>query len=362
MPNMREERAMNLNARSNRSRIALVTALLVLAMSMPSAQAADAVEQKDVDITVVRDPQLGAQMAIANHYGYFKDEGLNVTIHWTQSGADIITVMAGGSAYLAAGSMFGQVLFVNQGIPVKTIAALADISETQGFALSPGVKLVSPKELEGKKLAFTQGSPSPLLLAKMAKMFGFDMAKVQLINMNQPEGIVAASKGEVQGLLGWQPNLYRLTTMGGTMYATGTTLYVGDKPQHLPDNDRLQMNHSQLLAAQSWIDGKPNTLKAVLRALLRANELLAKDRPKALDAMEKELRVDRDALTVMADANKYSLALDSRFVDSLGFIGDWAVSINRTTRRPTPDEALAPALLRSLDPSLVSYTTSKAEK
>jgi len=340
----------------------IAAALLALLTVAPPGRAADTIEQKDVDITVVRDPQLGAQMAIANHYGYFKDEGLNVAIHWTQSGADVITVMAGGSVYLAAGSVFGQVLFVNQGIPVKTIAALADIAETQGFVLSPGVKLAGPKELEGKKLAFTQGSPSPLLLAKMAKMFDFDMAKVTLVNMNQSEGVVAASKGEVAGLLGWQPNLYRLTTMGGTLYATGTTLYVGDKPQRLPDDDRLQMNHSLLLASQSWIDGKPNTLKAVMRALLRANDLIAKDRPKALDALEQELRIDRDALAVMVDANKYSLALDRNAAASLAFIGEWAVSINRAPRAAKPEEAFAPELLRSLDPSLVSWTTTKAEK
>jgi len=329
---------------------------------VPLARAAEPVEQKDIDIHVVRDPQLGAQMAIADHYGYFKDEGLNVTIHWAQSGADIITVMAGGSAYLAAGSMFGQVLFLNQGMPIKSIAALADISEAQGFVLSPGVKLASPKELEGKKIAFTQGSPSPLLLAKMAKTFDFDMMKVSLVNMNQPEGVIAASKGDVQGLLGWQPNLYRLVTMGGTLCATGTTLYIGAQPQHLPDEDRLQMNHSLLLAAQDWIDKKPKTLKAVLRAILRANELIVKDRAKALDALEKQLRVERDALTVMVDSNKYSLAFDRNLVASLGFIGDWAVSINRAKRPAKPDEAFAPELLSSIDPSLVTYTTTKAEK
>jgi len=346
----------------NRVGLTLAAALIALMGGIAEARAADTIEQKDVDLAVVRDPQLGAQMAIADFYGYFKDEGLNVTIHWNQSGADIITVMAGGSAYLAAGSVFGQVLFTNQGLPIKIIAALADIAETQGFALSPGVKLGTPKELEGKKLAFTQGSPSPLLLAKMAKMFDFDMSKVSLVNMNQSEGVVAASKGDVQGLLGWQPNLYRLTTMGGTLYATGTTLYVTDKPQRLPDDDRLQMNHSTLLAATDWIEKKPNTLKAVMRALLRANDLLAKDRPKALDALEKQLRIDRDALTIMVDANKYSLALDKGAAASLQFVGDWAVSINRAKRPVTPDEAFAPALLRSLDPSLVSYATTKAEK
>jgi hypothetical protein len=89
---------------------------------------------------------------------------------------------------------------------------------------------------------------------------------------------------------------------------------------------------------------------------------LARDRPKALDAMEKELRVDRDALTVMAEANKYSLALDRNVAASLAFIRQWAVSINRAPRPATPEEALAPELLRSLDPSLVSWTTTIAEK
>jgi ABC-type nitrate/sulfonate/bicarbonate transport system substrate-binding protein len=349
---------------SGRSRLygSAIAAALLLFATVPLQARADNLEQKDVEIAVVRDPQLGAQMAIADHYGYFKDEGLNVSIHWVQSGADIITVMAGGSVYLGAGSVFGQVLFATKGMPIKTIAALADISETQGFVLSPGVKLANPRELEGRKLAFTEGSPSPLLLAAMAKMFDFDMGKVKLVNMNQSEGVVASSKGDVDGLLGWQPNLYRLTTMGGTLYATGTTLYVAATPQRLPDDQRLQMNHSLLLAAQSWIDTKPNTLKAVLRALLRANDLLAKDRPKALDAMEKELRVDRDALTIMADANKYSLALDRNAAASLAFIGQWAVSINRAPRPATPEEAFAPELLRSLDPSLVTWTTAKAEK
>jgi len=338
--------------------LALAVALSAMVSASSAVLAAD-VEQKDIDIAVVRDPQLGAQMAIADYYGYFKDEGLNVTIHWVQSGADIITVMAGGSAYLGAGSVFGQVLFSTKSMPIKTISALADIAETQGFVLSPGVKLASPRELEGKKLAFTEGSPSPLLLAAMAKMFDFDIAKVKLVNMNQSEGVVAASKGDVDGLLGWQPNLYRLVKLGGTLYATGTTLYVTGKPQRLADRDRLQKNHSLLLAAQSWIDGKPNTLKAILRTLLRANDLLAKDRPKALDAMEKELRVDRDALTVMAEANKYSLALDHNAADSLAFIGEWAVSIHRAPRVPTPEEAFAPELLRSIDPSLVSWTTAE---
>ena len=158
----------------------------------PTANAAGGLEQPQIEIAAVRDPQLGAQVAIAEALGYFKDEGLDATVHWNQSGADVITVMAGGSQYIGTGGVFAEVVFGGQSLPIKIIAGLADIAETQGFVLSPGVKLASPKELEGKKLAFTQGNSQVLILAKLAKMYGFDTGKITMVNMNPSEGVVAA--------------------------------------------------------------------------------------------------------------------------------------------------------------------------
>jgi ABC-type nitrate/sulfonate/bicarbonate transport system substrate-binding protein len=230
-------------------------------MAMTSAAFGQAIEQKAIEIAAVRDPQLGAQVAIADFYGYFKDEGLDVTVRWLQSAADTLTVMAGGDQNIGTGGTFTQIVFGGQKLPIKTIAPLADIAETQG-------------------------NSQILILAKLAKTYGFDMAKVQLINMNPSEGIVAASKGEVQGMLGWQPNLYRITTLGGSMYATGVSMQKGGVMTALPFEDRLQYNHSTLLASQKWIDEKPGVLKAVVKALLKATALLEKDRPAALTALE----------------------------------------------------------------------------
>ncbi len=319
------------------------------------AFAAGAIEQADIEIAGVRDPQLGAQLAIAEHYGLFKQAGLNATIHWNQSAADTLTVMAGGSQYLGVGGAFTQIVFSGQKLPIRIIAALADIAPTQGFALSPGVKLASPKELEGKKLAWTQGNSQILILAKLAKIYGFDMGKVKLVNMNPAEGVVAASKGDVDGLLGWQPNLYRLVTMGGTMYTTATTSYINGKPEEYAFADRLQYNNSVLHAAQDWIDHKPNTLKAVLGVIKQATAMINADRPKALEAMGKVLKIDPEPLAVMAGANQYGMAIDSRLVTTIEFVNDWALSIKRIPNPVTPEDALAPQLLAQLDPALVSW-------
>lgn len=318
------------------------------------ARAAGKLESTTIEIAGVRDPQLGAQLAIADAYGYFKDEGLDANLHWNQSAADTLTTMASGVP-VGVGGIFTQVVFGGQHLPIKTITALADISETQGFVISPGVNLASPKELEGKKLAFTQGNSQVLLLAKLAKDYGFDAKKVTLVNMQPSEGVVAASKGDVQGLLGWQPNLYRLEQLGGKMYANGTTLYVTGKEQRLPYESWLQYNHSVLLASQEWIDTKPNTLQALLRVIKRATDLLSSDRPKALAAMKEKLRIDADALAVMATANKYGMGLDDHLAKSLAFQSGWAMDIGRIKTPVTPAEAFAPSILSAVDPSLVSF-------
>ena len=334
-------------------------AVAVLALGGVTSQARGAagaaIEQPTLEIAAVRDPQLGAQVAIADALGYFKDEGLNVTVRWTQSGGDIITFMAGGNQNIGTGGTFTEVVLKAQNFPIRTIAQLADIAGTQGIALSPGVKLKHPKDLEGKRLAFTQGNSQVIILAKMAKQYGFDQTKVTMVNLNPSEGVVAASKGDVDVFLGWQPNLYRLVKLGGTMYATGRVSYVTGTPEVLPTERRFQFNNAVLLASESWIKEKPNTLQAVLRALNRATDLINRDRGAALRVLEKEIRVERDALEVMVNANVYSLALNEDVASSIKDMSDWALSIKRIPRAVTPDEGIHTKLLEEVDPRLVTW-------
>jgi len=329
--------------------------LLAATLALPALRArAAALETTSVEIAGVRDPQLGAQLAVADTYGYFKDEGLDVSLHYNQSAADTLTTMAAGIP-VGVGGIFTQVVLAGQGLPVRTVSALADIAETQGFVISPNVKLATPKDLEGKKLAFTQGNSQVLILAKMAQMFGFDMKKVTLVNMQPSEGVVAASKGDVAGLLGWQPNLFRLVQLGGSNYANGTTLFVTGQEQKLPFEDRLQYNHSVLLMSQEFLDKSPNTATAILRAMKKATDLIQNDRPKAMEAMRQKLRIDADALDVMATANKYGMGIDASLARSLAFQSDWAMQVNRIKAPIDPAVAFAPGPLTALDPALVTW-------
>jgi NitT/TauT family transport system substrate-binding protein len=330
-------------------------ALGTLASAALVGRAAATPEVANIEIIGVRDPQLGAQLAIASEFNLFREQGLTATIRWTQSAADTLTIMGGGSAHIGVGGSFTQVVFGGQRLPIRTISALADIAETQGFVLAPGVRLAHPRELEGKRIAFTQGNSQVVLLAKLASLFGFDATKVQLVNMNQSEGIVAASRGDVQGLMGWQPNLYRLVAMGGTLYCTGATLYVNGRAEPRAADDLLLFNHSTLMASQEWIDTRPNALAALLRALLAANRILAEDRPRAMAALGRVLRIDAPALEVMVNANKYGLGITPGLIASHRFQSEWAMSIGRVPAPPPPEACFTTRIVEMVDPALATW-------
>jgi len=330
--------------------------LLLLFLVLGLGQAHAQVEQAAFDLPAVRDPQLGAQIAIADQLGYFKDEGLTVTVKWQQSGGDIITLMASGQQGVAGGGSFAQIVLGGQKLPVRTIAPLANIAGTQGFVLSPKTKLASPKDLEGKKLAHTQGNSQVLILAKLGKQYGFDPAKVTLVNMQPSEGVVAASKGDVDGLLGWQPNLFRLVKLGGTLYTTATVSYITGKPEQLTGDKQLLHVYAFLLASDTWIKEKPKTLKALIRALKRGNDLMVNDRNKALDALEKGLRIDdRDALKVMTEANHYTMAFDEDAALAIRSQSEWALEIKRIPSAVSPDDVFSTGLMAQVDPKPVTW-------
>lgn len=324
---------------------------LIAAFGAAEANAQAKLEQTDVAIVATRDTQVGVQLAIADALGYFKDEGLQVSPKWVQSGDDVVQLLGSAAVPMGCASTFGATLLAAQRIPIHAVQGLADMAGTQGFVLAPNVKLASPKELEGKKLAYTNGNPQILILAKLAKAYGFDLSKVTLVNMQPSEGLVAADKGEVAGLLSFEPFLYRLVAMGGSRYATGRLSWVTGQQK----DDRLLYLNAVLMVQDSWSKEKPNTVKAVMRAFDRATKFLASDRQKSVEIIQQGIKIDPAAIATIMNVNSYSSALTPEIASSVSDLSDWALSIKRIPIAVKPGDVIDATLLSAVNPSLVTW-------
>ena len=115
---------------------------------------------------------------------------------------------------MGCASTFGATLLAAQRIPVRAVQGVADMAGTQGFVLSPKVKLGSPKELEGKKLAYTNGNLTTVTYPTAS-------ANVDVFGYDRTDRMTSASfkrSSTVQASLNYSPrsNSGQLTTTAQT--------------------------------------------------------------------------------------------------------------------------------------------------
>src|SRR4051812_8235746 len=116
----------------------------------------------------------------AQAQGYFKSEGLDVTIHPPSDATDILKVVAAGTDTFGISYQTDVLQARAAGVPVKSIAAMVQHPLNTVMTLQSS-GLTRPKQLEGKKVG-TTGLPSdePLLRTVLAAD-GASIDKIELV-------------------------------------------------------------------------------------------------------------------------------------------------------------------------------------
>lgn len=114
---------------------------------------------------------VGVQFADQN--GYFKAENLDVSISWTQGGAETVQAVATGSVDAAIGTGFlGVIGAYAKGMPVRVIAThAAGIPDVFWYVKSDS-PIKSLKDFAGKKIAYSRpgGTSQVILLSAVASL------------------------------------------------------------------------------------------------------------------------------------------------------------------------------------------------
>ena len=319
-----------------------------------SARANPALETSAITLGGNRDPQLGAQIIVAHLKGYFKDEGLDATISWTDTSGDLLPLMASGSVNIAGIGIANIANLIQRGVKAKAIASLCDYSGTQGLVLRPGLKLSSPKELAGRKFAAPTTSPHEMAIAELGQRYGFDASTVTLARMQPSEGVVAAARGDVDGVLTYPPFLGRILDMGGTLYFTGSATYFDGRETKLDTKDRLLNVRSVLAGNEDWMKANPNTTLAVLRAVMRGNDFIVGHLDETAQMLATFLKSTPDVMQQSLKANVYTMAMDEGLIGSIGFVSGWLQKIGQLKAPIVPAETLDTSWLARSKPDLVS--------
>jgi NitT/TauT family transport system substrate-binding protein len=305
-----------------------------------------------LDVYGTRDPQLMALPSLAEVNGYFKDEGLTVTRHFVASAGELPNMLASGNISMGCGGVTTIMILAGQGVPVYGIVQQGDISGTQALVL--GKRLASatdPKALNGVKVGQTQGNSPIEVWTGLATELGVDLKSVRMFNLKPPELVVALDKGDIDVMASFQPYIYRATTAGARLIATGNRSYW---PGREGPRNWVRSN-SIAIVTKAMLEKSPNALAAYVRAVTRAAKDIQADMGKAAQKLAPELRIEPEVLPALMKFNRYTTDFDDSVEASFKFTNAWLLREGRISKPVEPRDVLATNIAEKVDPALVKW-------
>ena len=214
---------------------------------------------------------------VALDKGYYKDEGLDVSILRGQGSADAIKKVAAGAAQIGFADAGSLILARgNDGVPVKLVSIVYASPPQALYALADS-GITGPKDLEGKTVADTASSSIRLLFPAYAKAAGIDPDKVEW---------VAAESGSLPSLL----SNGRVDAIG--QFIVGEPLLAATaapkKLARLAYKDAgLDYYGNGIIATEETIETNPEMVKAFVRATIKGMEDAFADPEEAAEILAK---------------------------------------------------------------------------
>jgi NitT/TauT family transport system substrate-binding protein len=241
------------------------------ALAAPALLRAQALEKPKLSIAVGGKNLLYyLPLTIAEQLGYFKAEGLDLTIVDFAGGARALQAVVGGSADVVSGAFEHTVNMQFKGQPMRAFVL-------QGRA--PQIVLgINPKtmpnyrsvaDLKGKKVGVTApGSSTNVMVNFILAKAGLKPADVSIIGVGASQGAVAAMRsGQIDAISNLDPVITLLARSGDLKIVADTRI--------VAESDKIfggPMPAGCLYAPQPFIDKHPATAQALANAIVRANK------------------------------------------------------------------------------------------
>jgi NitT/TauT family transport system substrate-binding protein len=132
--------------------------------------------------------------------GYFKDEGLDVSIIPSQGTAQAIQAVESGTANIAFVDVPSAVLARANGSRLRMIAVNYQKAPYAIFSLSNGGNVTQASQLEGLNLGSGAGSFTPKVIEGFMAQQGLDPAKLRITNIAPPARASALLSGQVPAI------------------------------------------------------------------------------------------------------------------------------------------------------------------
>ncbi|MBP9905987.1 MAG: ABC transporter substrate-binding protein [Rhodoferax sp.] len=243
----------------------------IAAASLPLLATAQSLEKSKVILAVGGKNLLYyLPLTIAEQMGYFKAEGLDVTIVDFAGGAKALQAVVGGSADVVSGAFEHTVNMQFKGQPMRAFV-LQGATPQIVLGVSPKTlpNFKSIADLKGKKVGVSApGSSTNVVVNFLLAKAGLKPSDVSIVGVGTGSGAVAAMRsGQIDAMSNLDPVITLLLRSGDLKIVSDTRL-----PAESEKVFGGPMPAGCLYAPQPFIDKNPNTVQALTNAMVRASK------------------------------------------------------------------------------------------
>lgn len=310
----------------------------------PSQNAAKPSAESNQKITFAYTYQPQSTLAhVATAKGYFKEEGLDVQPLMRSFGKEALQALLENKAEFATVAETPVMFSGLKGDKIFVIANIEASTTNNAVVARKTAGINAPSDLKGKRVGFTAGTTSDFFLDSFLTANGLTRQDIQPVGLTPDEMQEAMVAKKIDAVSTWN---YPLTVIAQKLGSEAVVFY----------DRQIYTETFNITAQQDFVKAKPETVKRFLRALVKAEDFVAKNPDEAQAIMATTTKIDKRLIRDVWNAFNYRVILDQKLLLTLEDEARWAIKNKHTDKTVMPDYAsyIHSDSLRAVKPEAVS--------
>lgn len=299
---------------------------------------------QSVELWTSRDAQQGSLPIIAQEQGFFRDNGADVTVKFVSSGSELPAGMAGGTIPIAVAAATNPMAMAASGIPVKILAQISDISGIMQVVARDGSNITKPADLEGKKIGITRIPLSVSVLERGCAIYGCDFSKIEMVNMQPQDIVLAYERGNVDVVLTWEPWASYVVQRGGKVMFSATQSFIPDQEAE----KKIDSVYAALFARPDFMEAQPKAVEGILRGLAQAAEFLTANPDQSAEIVGNIISIPADVVKGTHAKIKTGVILPAQFASDFDEKSEYLLKIGELRGAVKAADVIDPAPLKAV--------------
>jgi ABC-type nitrate/sulfonate/bicarbonate transport system substrate-binding protein len=291
-----------------------------------------------------------ALLFIAQHNGYFTQNGLEVTLKTFPSGRMGCEQLVAGKIDVANAADFVLVSEVFAGTKsLRCLGSIAAADDHQVIAKKdPGI--LAPGDLRGKRIGVPHGTSAEFFLGRFLTFQNLGLSNVAIVDVHPADLEDALATGRVDAVVVWEQWVYEIKKN------------LGDKIISWPAQSG-QKYYWLLMSTDAWVKARPEVLPRLFRALRQAETFLKSHGDESIEIIARQINRDPAIIKDSLIISTCALSLDQALLILMEDEARWMIKNNLVQQTEVPDflDYLEVAPLAAAVPEAVQIILPKGE-